>query len=95
MRTSFSTLISAEELARHLGDADWRIIDCRHNLANTGFGRAAYAASHLPGACFAHLDEDLSSSPNGKNGRHPLPDPQQLATRLGSWGIQGYRTYMT
>lgn len=87
MSTSFSTLISATALAGHLDDPNWRIVDCRHDLANTRFGRAAYEDGHLPGAVFAHLDEDLSSPPNGRNGRHPLPDPQLLAARFGAWGI--------
>lgn len=87
MSASYATLISAHDLAQHLEDPDWRIVDCRHDLANTGFGRAAYAVGHLPGACFAHLDDDLSSLPDGSNGRHPLPDPLLLAARLSAWGI--------
>lgn len=87
MSASYATLISAHDLAQHLEDPDWRIVDCRHDLANTGFGRAAYAVGHLPGACFAHLDDDLSSPPDGSNGRHPLPDPLLLAARLSAWGI--------
>lgn len=87
MSAPYSTLISAGELVRHVEDTDWRIIDCRHDLANPGFGRAAYEVEHLPGAGFAHVDDDLSSRPNGRNGRHPLPDPQVLAAKLAGWGV--------
>lgn len=83
----FTTLISAEQLAQNLHDTHLRIVDCRHDLADSTFGRAAYAIGHLPGACFAHLDEDLSSPPNGRNGRHPLPTPEKLAASFGRWGI--------
>jgi len=82
-----STLVSISGLAAHLDDADWIICDCRHDLADTGAGRRAYAEAHIPGARFVHLDGDLSAPKTGKNGRHPLPDPAQFARRLGELGI--------
>jgi thiosulfate/3-mercaptopyruvate sulfurtransferase len=84
---SYSTLIGARELAQHLDEPDWRIFDCRHDLGDGGFGRAAYARAHLPGAQFLHLDEDLSGPMTGTNGRHPLPDPARLAARLAQCGV--------
>lgn len=83
----FGTLVSADELARHLDDADWIVCDCRHDLAQYDAGRRAYAEGHIPGARFLHLDEDLSGPKTGVNGRHPLPHPQTLALRLGAVGI--------
>ena len=82
-----STIVSCSELAAHLNDADWRVFDCRHQLSDPGYGEKAYAAGHLPGAFFLHLDRDLSGLKTGKNGRHPLPDPQQLAAKLGAAGV--------
>lgn len=87
MSARFTTLIDANELARHLGEAGWCLVDCRHDLTNPAFGRAAYQRSHLPGAWFLSLDEDLSGAQTGTNGRHPLPDPDRLASRLGACGI--------
>lgn len=87
MSETFSTLIGAHELAHRIGNPDWRIFDCRHDLANPDFGRAAYARGHLPGAIFLHLDEDLSGPTTGSNGRHPLPDPVALARRLAQCGV--------
>lgn len=84
---SYTTLIGARELATHLDDPDWVIFDCRHDLTNPDFGRDAYARGHLPGARFLHLDQDLSSPMTGRNGRHPLPDPEKLARRLGELGV--------
>ncbi len=84
---SLSTLVSAAVLADHLDDPGWRVFDCRHLLTDPEAGTRAYAAAHLPGACFLHLDRDLSGPLNGRNGRHPLPDPRLLADRLGAAGV--------
>ena len=83
----FTTLVSTATLAGHLDDPRWVICDCRHDLADLDAGRRAYAAAHIPGARFAHLDEDLSGVKTGSNGRHPLPDPETLAGHFGRWGI--------
>ena len=80
------TLVSTAELAAHL--ADWRIFDCRHDLAKPELGGEQYRASHIPGALFASLDRDLSAPKNGRNGRHPLPDPERFSETLSRWGIQ-------
>jgi thiosulfate/3-mercaptopyruvate sulfurtransferase len=82
-----TTLVSATELARHLDDASWVVVDCRFDLASPASGREAYAAGHVPGARYAHLDEDLSSPITPQTGRHPLPDAAAMAARLGQWGI--------
>ena len=83
----FTTLISAADFVPHLDDADWVVCDCRHDLADVEAGRRAYRESHIPGARFVHLDEDLSAPLTGRNGRHPLPDPERFARRAGELGI--------
>ena len=83
----FTTLVAAEELARHLDDPEWIVCDCRHDLADYGAGRRAYDEAHIPRARFVHLDEDLSGPKTGQNGRHPLPHPLTFALRLGALGI--------
>lgn len=82
----FTTLISTQELARHLGDPDWAVVDCRFDLATPSWGRQAWEQEHIAGAGFADLDRDLSGDPTGHNGRHPLPDLERLADALGRWG---------
>jgi len=82
-----SVLITAAELATELVDPKLIVVDCRHDLANPAAGREAYLLDHIPGAIFLHLDDDLSGTKNGSNGRHPLPDPGWLAARLGAVGI--------
>jgi thiosulfate/3-mercaptopyruvate sulfurtransferase len=84
----FTTLVSTEELARRLDDPDWRVFDCRHDLGNPGLGAQQYAKVHIPGALFAHLDHDLSAPRTGKNGRHPLLEPEQFAAWLGERGVR-------
>ncbi|MBB6094837.1 thiosulfate/3-mercaptopyruvate sulfurtransferase [Povalibacter uvarum] len=84
----FSTLISATDLAAHLQRVDWLVVDCRSDLLQPTAGEAAYVASHIPGAVYAHLDRDLASAITPSTGRHPLPDPQQFAATLGRWGLQ-------
>lgn len=84
---SHSTLVSAEQTAAHLDDAQWVICDCRHDLANHSAGYKAYRAGHIPGARFLHLDVDLSGPKTGLTGRHPLPHPATFCLRLGALGI--------
>jgi thiosulfate/3-mercaptopyruvate sulfurtransferase len=83
----YTTLVSVTDLATHLDNAGWIVCDCRHDLADTDAGRRAYRESHVPGARFVHLDQDLSAPMTGRNGRHPLPDPERFARRLGEIGI--------
>jgi len=82
-----SLLVSTDELIAHIGDPSWRIFDCRHDLQNVEYGAEAYAKGHIPGAVFLHLDRDLSGEKNGRNGRHPLPDPAVFARRMRECGV--------
>src|SRR5919108_4348878 len=81
MRT---TLVSTQELAEH---PEWRVFDCRHDLAKPDLGEEQYRQAHIPGALFAHLDRDLSGRKTGSNGRHPLPDPQDFEKWLEKTGL--------
>lgn len=82
-----TALASSEVLARHLSDPEWVVFDCRHDLADPRRGRAEYLASHIPGARFLCLDEDLSATKTGRNGRHPLPDAHVLAEKFAQAGV--------
>ena len=82
-----TTLVDTETLSRHLDDPRWVVVDCRFILTNPEAGRRAYAAGHIRGARYAHLNEDLSSPVTPGSGRHPLPYPNMLAEKLGRWGI--------
>src|SRR5437899_5372915 len=82
-----TALVTTEILAQRLDDPDWVVFDCRHDLADPTRGRAEYAALHISGARFLHLDHDLSAPKTGANGRHPLPDPDALMEKLGRAGV--------
>lgn len=85
----YTTLISNTALARHLDSSDWVIIDCRFDLADTDQGRRDYLKSHIPGAFYAHLDQDLSGPIiPGKTGRHPLPTVESATQLFSKWGIE-------
>lgn len=80
-----SALASTEELAAH---PEWRLFDCRHDLANPALGEQQYVEAHIPGALFAHLDRDLSAPRTGSNGRHPLPEARAFIAWLGRQGLK-------
>jgi thiosulfate/3-mercaptopyruvate sulfurtransferase len=82
-------LTSVSWLLEHHRDSDVRLIDARFLLGQPNAGRDAYDAGHVPGAIFLDLEHDLSSPKrsDGRGGRHPLPDPNVLASKLGMLGI--------
>ena len=87
---SCTTLISSAELAAHLDNPQWVILDCRHDLMNPAFGRNAYAEAHIAGARFISIDHDLAdhaATAAGGRGRHPLPTPEALAAVFSRLGI--------
>ena len=84
---SFTTLVDVATLAAHVDAADWRVVDVRHQLSDTGYGEREYAEGHIQGAVFLHCDRDLSGPLSGGNGRHPWPERERLAARLGEVGI--------
>lgn len=82
-----TSLVDPALLASRLTDPGWAVIDCRFELSRPAWGRTAYAEGHVPGALYAHLDEDLSAPRTPGSGRHPLPDPATLAETFGRFGI--------
>src|SRR5689334_8775759 len=84
----FSTLVSTADLAGHLDDPSFVVVDVRHDLGNPDkWGEDQYRAGHIPGARFAHIDRDLSAPKTGRNGRHPLLSPERAAALFGALGI--------
>ncbi|MDH3373807.1 MAG: sulfurtransferase [Gammaproteobacteria bacterium] len=82
-----SPLISVEELLQEIGRGGLRIVDCRFDLMQPLAGRRDYEEAHIPGAVYADLDMDLSAATEPGSGRHPLPDPEELARTFGRLGI--------
>ena len=80
-------LITANQLEEIINSGENVLLcDCRFDLTNPEAGRKAYEESHMLGAIYVDLDQDLSGPKTGSNGRHPLPSPEawaQTKTRLG------------
>lgn len=84
---AYTTLITTGDLAQHLDDSDFAIVDCRFALEDPSRGEREYAAQHIRGAAYAHLDRDLSGPKSGRNGRHPLPSSEALVHTFSTLGI--------
>ena len=81
-------LISAEDLRRLLSsESGPLVLDAGFDLADPASGERNYAAGHVPGSLYVHLDHDLSAAKTGRNGRHPLPERAAFAQTLGRLGI--------
>jgi thiosulfate/3-mercaptopyruvate sulfurtransferase len=84
----YTTLISAEALRAEVArGATLVIIDASFDLADPSAGERSYREGHLPGACYLHLDRDLSGEKTGLNGRHPLPPRERFAATVGALGV--------
>jgi thiosulfate/3-mercaptopyruvate sulfurtransferase len=84
---TFTTIVSPEQLHQRLRDPNLVIFDCRHSLTDFSLGRRLYDESHIPGAFFADVEEDLAGTRTGENGRHPMPEPQSFARFLRERGV--------
>ena len=93
MTMKFRTLINAAELqALQAAQADLLLIDVGFDLSDTTAGERAFAAGHLPGASYLHLEQQLSGAKTDAQGRfkgrHPLPDRDAFAQQLSDLGLQ-------
>lgn len=84
-----NNIVTMKWLLARLYEPDLVIVDCRFALGKPESGRVAYEESHIPRAVYLDLEKDLSSPITQHGGRHPLPELDQLAKRLGQSGIQG------
>lgn len=83
----YDGLISVEELRGQIDDPQLRVIDCRFDLFDIGKGRVDFNLGHIPGAVYAHLDDDLAAPVDPQSGRHPLPAVATLEATLRGFGI--------
>lgn len=82
-------LIAAEDLAALMRSGEpLVIVDCRFVTGpDREAGRQMYLAGHIPGAVYFHLDDDMAAPPAEHGGRHPLPDADTFAAKLGAAGV--------
>jgi thiosulfate/3-mercaptopyruvate sulfurtransferase len=79
-------LVSAPRLNEMIQADQCIVIDCRFALTDPEKGRADWLDSHIPGSCYAHLDQDLAAPVTQHSGRHPLPNIADFAQFLASCG---------
>jgi len=79
-------LVSAVQLSDLIAAGDGLVVDCRFDLTRTGKGRIDWLAGHIPGAFYAHLDDDLAAPVGSHTGRHPLPETERFAEFLAASG---------
>jgi thiosulfate/3-mercaptopyruvate sulfurtransferase len=79
-------LVSASELADLMAVKEALVFDCRFDLFHPARGRTSWLAAHIPGAVYAHLDDNLAGRITTQSGRHPLPLPRSFAAFLARSG---------
>ncbi|MBD2432345.1 MULTISPECIES: sulfurtransferase [Fischerella] len=87
-------IVSREWLLEHLEDPQVVIVDCRFSLADPQLGKQQYQTSHIKGAYYLDLNQDLSSPVAEHGGRHPLPHPDELAHKLSTIGVNFQKTFV-
>lgn len=80
-------VVDSQWLRQQLDNPQVVIVDCRFQLADPNWGQQSYCQSHIPGAYYLDLNQDLSSEVKEHGGRHPLPDSNLLAQKLAQMGI--------
>lgn len=82
-------VVSTEWLAGEIeeNNKELVIVDTRFNLGNPKEGHEHYLAGHIPTAVYVDLDKHLSAQVGKHGGRHPLPNIDALAKKLGELGI--------
>ena len=79
-------LVSTEHLEQLISAGGCLVVDCRFDLTDGNKGRKDWLSGHIPGAHYAHLDDDLSAGITAQSGRHPLPETEAFAAFLASLG---------
>ena len=82
------SLISTQIAQDHLDNPKWHFFDCRYELTGPEKKKAEFAVSHISGALYVHMNQDLAATHvPGKTGRHPLPSVDDMASKFSAMGI--------
>lgn len=88
-----SYTVSAHWLRQRIpSDETLAIIDTRYELSDPTLGNNLYLKSHIPGAIYFDLKEDLSGPVETHGGSHPLPSIDKFAETLSENGIDHMTT---
>lgn len=80
--------VTCEWLNGNLHREDILVVDCRYNLFDHDSGSREYAAGHIPGAHFLHMERDLTGEVGEHGGRHPLPDVEHFTAAMNRIGLR-------
>nr|WP_255622615.1 sulfurtransferase [Pseudonocardia sp. DSM 110487] len=85
-------LVDPDSLAEELAGANPpMLLDVRWALGDP-HGREHHREGHVPGAVYVDLDTELAAHPaDPTQGRHPLPDVEDLQAAARRWGISAGR----
>lgn len=83
---SVAQLIHLQRAAEHGTGPAVRLLDVRWRLDRPE-GRPDYVRAHLPGAVYVDLEHELAHRGEPKDGRHPLPDSDDLQRAAHRWGL--------
>jgi thiosulfate/3-mercaptopyruvate sulfurtransferase len=83
--TAETSVISAAELQRRLGDEDVVVLDVRWDLGAPDAARGHHAEGHVPGAPYLHLEADLSDPDSDVPGQ--MPPLERLAGTFERLGV--------
>jgi len=85
---TYTTLVTTADLASHIDDPEWVVLDARFTLDDESWGSGAYLEGHIPGAQRVDLALHMAGPIiPGVTGRRPFPEPADFAARLAAWGI--------
>jgi thiosulfate/3-mercaptopyruvate sulfurtransferase len=80
-------LVTTDWLAKHLGEADLRVVDGTWHMPQLGRdARAEFEAAHVPGAVFFDID---AIADRATTLPHMLPTVDEFAEAVGGLGIAG------
>jgi thiosulfate/3-mercaptopyruvate sulfurtransferase len=85
-------LIEPAELDQLLSAATRPVVlDVRWKLGDPD-GRRHYEDGHIPTAVYVDLDSELAAAPSAAEGRHPLPQLNDLEQAAQTWGLNNGQT---
>ncbi|MEC4813915.1 MAG: sulfurtransferase [Scytonema sp. PMC 1069.18] len=92
--TDAPLVVTSKWLFDHLDDPQVVVVDCRFSLTDPQMGRQQYQQSHIRNSYYLDLNQDLSSPVREHGGRHPLPNPMELADKLSTIGVNFQKTFV-
>jgi thiosulfate/3-mercaptopyruvate sulfurtransferase len=85
-------VINKEWLVENLENEEIKVVDCRFDLGQPNLGRELYEDSHIPGAFYFDLKEQMSGPVSKHGGRHPLPELNKFRKDIEKVGIDHTKT---